>query len=216
MTRRSEATRRHLIAAARELIATDGLDISLSAVAERAGVTRMTLYRHFGPRRELLLEVLLEDVAPVAQAAADVLVDRSLPLADRAHRAMCMARLSLSSTPLLQGVLSGGPASEVEDIDPSGAIAGLFTTAMSPFLAEAAEVGRLRGTPAEALRWTLRQVVAGVVGRRADSDPGAVSREVATYFVPSLLRVEDGECDHLARTPTEGLALGFSAPEPQA
>lgn len=201
MTRRSEATRRRLIAAARELIATEGLDISLTEVAERAGVTRMTLYRHFGPRRELLLEVLIDEVAPIAQASGEVLADRSLPLADRAHLAMCLATLSLSATPLLTGVLGGGLGEGLEEIDPSGAIAGLLTTTLAPFLAEAAAQGELRGTPDEALQWVVRHLVAGAVSRRADADPGLVAREVATYFLPSLLRVDDLACERLADSP---------------
>lgn len=210
MTRRSEATRRRLIAAARELIATEGLDISLAAVAERAGVTRMTLYRHFGPRRELFLEVLIDEAAPVAEAAGAVLADRSLPLADRAHRGMCLARLSLSSTPLLAGVLGGGPGTGLEEIDPSGAITGLLTTAVAPFLAEAAERGELRGTPEGALVWVIRQVVAGVVGPGAGGDPTRVSEEVATYFLPSLLRVDDLDCERLA----SAIAATTTAPQP--
>lgn len=220
MSRRSEATRRRLIAAARELIASDGLDISLSAVAERAGVTRMTLYRHFGPRRELLLEVLLEDVIPVAQAVGTMLADRSLSLAERAYRAMCLATLSLSATPLLEGVLAGGPGSEVEEIDPSGALAGLLTTAIGPFLDEAVEEGQLRGTPEAATNWMVRQILASVFGRRNGADASLVAAEIATYFLPSLLRVDDHECQRLTSVSVSGLMLGLvrmsPSPEPTA
>lgn len=205
MTPRSEATRRRLVDAARELIATEGLDISLSDVAERAGVTRMTLYRHFGPRRELLLEVLLNEAAPVAQQAGAVLADRSLPLADRAHRAMCSATLTLSATPVLNGVLADG----LERIDPSGAMQGLLTAAVRPFLDEASTAGVLRGTPDEATEWILRQLVAAVVGRRDAIDPAAVSREVAWYFLPSLLRVDDVDCERLAAS--TAVTVGVSA-----
>lgn len=203
VTRRSEATRRRLIAAARELIASEGLDISLSEVAERAGVTRMTLYRHFGPRRELLLEVLLDDVAPVAETAGTLLADPALPLADRAHRAMSHATVSLSATPLLLGVLGDagvGAGAGLSDIDPSGALRGLLTSAIGPFLREAEEAGILRGTPEEALSWVTRQVVAGVVGRGSGADSALVSRQVALFFVPSLLRVDVADCERLAAT----------------
>lgn len=215
MTRRSEATRRRLIAAARDLIATEGLDISLSDVAERAGVTRMTLYRHFGPRRELLLEVLIDDVAPVAEEAGALLADPSLPLADRAHRAMSHATVSLSATPLLLGVLGdGGPGSSLSDIDPSGALRGVLTSAIGPFLREADDAGLLRGTPEEALAWVTRQVVAGVVGRRSGVDPAVVSRQVALYFLPSLLTVDLADCERLAATTVEVAASGPEANGP--
>jgi len=212
VTRRSEATRRRLLAAARDLIATEGLDISLSDVAERAGVTRMTLYRHFGPRRELLLEVLLDDVAPVAEAAGEVLADPALPLPDRAHRAMRLATLSLSETPLLLGVLGGGGISSgLSAIDPSGALRGLLTSALSPFLQEADAAGVLRGTPEEALSWVTRQVVAAVVGRGSGADPALVSRQVALFFVPSLLEVDPAECQRLAASPVDAGPSSLSA-----
>lgn len=170
----------------------------------------MTLYRHFGPRRELFLEVLIDEVAPVAQAAGAVLADRSLPLADRAHQAMCLATLSLSATPLLTGVLGGGLGEGIEEIDPSGTITGLLTAALVPFLNEASDRGQLRGTPEEALRWVVRQLLASVIGRRANGDPLAVSREIATYFLPSLLRMDDPDCLRLAVVPAAGLPV----PEP--
>ncbi len=199
MSRRSEATRRRLIAAARALIVAEGLDISLSDVAERAGVTRMTLYRHFGPRRELLLEVLLEDVAPVAETAGALLTDPTLPLPDRAHRAMCHATVSLSATPLLLGVLGDGSVSGgLSSIDPSGALRGLLTSAIGPFLREAEDAGLLRGSSEEALSWVTRQVVAGVVGWRSGVDAALVSRQVALFFVPSLLQVDLADCERLA------------------
>lgn len=170
----------------------------------------MTLYRHFGPRRELFLEVLIDEVAPVAQAAGAVLTDRSLPLADRAHQAMCLATISLSATPLLTGVLGGGLGEGIEEIDPSGTIAGLLTAALVPFLNEASDRGELRGTPEEALRWVVRQLLASVIGRRANADAASVTREIATYFLPSLLRVDDQDCQRLADVP----AVGIATPEP--
>lgn len=174
--------------------------MSLSTVAERAGVTRMTLYRHFGPRRELLLEVLLEDVAPVAENAGTLLSDRGRPLPERAHQAMCQTILALSATPLLSGVLGTGLGETLDEIDPSGAIAGQLTTAVHPFLVEAAESGTLRGTPDDALAWVIRQLLAGVVGRRSGADPQQVAHEVATYFLPSLFRVDDADLARLANT----------------
>ncbi|PWJ25833.1 TetR family transcriptional regulator [Branchiibius hedensis] len=46
-----------ITAAARQLLATHGADIPLSAVAQQAGVGIATLYRHFGTREELFLAV---------------------------------------------------------------------------------------------------------------------------------------------------------------
>ena len=57
---RSDAkkNRDHLLAIARDLLATEGTDASLRDIARRAEVGLGTLYRHF-PTREALLEALL-------------------------------------------------------------------------------------------------------------------------------------------------------------
>jgi AcrR family transcriptional regulator len=67
--RDSSATRRSLLAAARELFATDGYDgTTVRAIAERAGVNQALLFRHFGNKEQLFAEA-------VAGQALDVLHD---------------------------------------------------------------------------------------------------------------------------------------------
>ena len=60
-TRNKEKTRWRLLAAASELFYGDGICATgVSAIAERAGVTKMTLYAHF-PSKEDLVSAYLED-----------------------------------------------------------------------------------------------------------------------------------------------------------
>ena len=60
-TRNKAKTRQRLLAAARELFYGDGICATgVSAVAERAGVTKMTLYAHF-PSKDGLVAAYLED-----------------------------------------------------------------------------------------------------------------------------------------------------------
>ncbi|MGW1818925.1 TetR family transcriptional regulator [Streptomyces sp. NPDC002125] len=59
-----------LIAAAREIFASHGLDAPLSAIARRAGVGQGVLYRHFPDRAAVAIAVLEENVRQVEQAAA--------------------------------------------------------------------------------------------------------------------------------------------------
>jgi AcrR family transcriptional regulator len=56
----AQRNRARLLAAARELLAEQGVDVSLREVARRAGVGVGTLYRHF-PTREELVDAVLED-----------------------------------------------------------------------------------------------------------------------------------------------------------
>jgi AcrR family transcriptional regulator len=60
-TRNKAKTRQRLLAAARELFYENGICATgVSAVAERAGVTKMTLYAHF-PSKDDLVAAYLED-----------------------------------------------------------------------------------------------------------------------------------------------------------
>ena len=58
---RVQRTRDRMLAAARELLAEAGpAGLTYSALAERAGVTRQTLYRHWPTRSSLLVDLILE------------------------------------------------------------------------------------------------------------------------------------------------------------
>ncbi|HZO96635.1 MAG TPA: helix-turn-helix domain-containing protein [Gaiellaceae bacterium] len=64
--------RERLVAAARELFASEGVDVSVREIARRAGVGVGTLYRHFPAREELVdavLEEAFEEVVASAEAA---------------------------------------------------------------------------------------------------------------------------------------------------
>ena len=69
--------RRALIAAAREVYATDGLNAPFSAVAKRAGVGQGSLYRHFPDRKALAVAVFEENLVDIEEftAPADRTID---------------------------------------------------------------------------------------------------------------------------------------------
>ena len=58
---RVRRTRDRMLAAARELLAETGpAGLTYSVLAERAGVTRQTLYRHWPAKSGLLVDLILE------------------------------------------------------------------------------------------------------------------------------------------------------------
>ena len=63
--------RKALLAAARAVFETEGIDAPLDQIAERAGVGRATLYRNFPGRTEIALAVLLDDVTELAERFAE-------------------------------------------------------------------------------------------------------------------------------------------------
>lgn len=68
---RADAARnqQRIIAAARELFADHGLEITLDDVAERAGVGVGTVYRRFANKKELITEVFEQSISEFAEAA---------------------------------------------------------------------------------------------------------------------------------------------------
>src|SRR4029079_7791751 len=77
-TMRADARRNRdkLIAAAKDLFAETGTDVSLDAVARRAGVGPGTLYRHFPTRDALVEAAYRSEVAELSTAADDLLASR--------------------------------------------------------------------------------------------------------------------------------------------
>ena len=69
--RRSDATRNRerVLAAAREVLADRSADVTMAAVARRAGVGMATLYRNFPGRRELLEALFAQEVDELCRAA---------------------------------------------------------------------------------------------------------------------------------------------------
>lgn len=111
-----------LLQAAHELLSEQGLDVPLDLIAERAGVGRATLYRHFADRTELALAVLIDGVEDLdartrqqgdapevffwfVEELAD-LVMRNASLAD----ALRNVRSSDALTPLRQRLMQAGAA----------------------------------------------------------------------------------------------------------
>lgn len=72
---RSRRTRRALLAATREILEADGFaGLTMTAVAERAGVTRRSAYLHFASRAELVdaLFAYVADAEGLEQSAAQI------------------------------------------------------------------------------------------------------------------------------------------------
>jgi AcrR family transcriptional regulator len=67
----AEANRAALIAAAREVLTERGADAPLALIAQRAGVGKGSLYRHFPTRGAIVVAVFEENVAELERLAAD-------------------------------------------------------------------------------------------------------------------------------------------------
>lgn len=82
--RRSDAAKnRERILAAALAALTESSDVSLNAIAKRAGVANGTLYRHFPTRESLVLEVYRHEVRALVDTADRILADREPDVALR-------------------------------------------------------------------------------------------------------------------------------------
>lgn len=110
--RDAEENRARIVAAAREVFASDGFDVPLDAIARRAGVGRATLYRNF-PDRFALGAAIFEDNLLALEALARQQRDRPdtfmtllramVEQQTEAH-ALVSALLRAPSAPDLQGL----------------------------------------------------------------------------------------------------------------
>jgi AcrR family transcriptional regulator len=102
--------REKLLAAAGELFASVGTDVSLDAVAKRAGVGIGTLYRNF-PTRDALVEAAYRAEVEHLSEAAAVLLESHPPdvaLAEWMDRFVAYAAAKKGMKGALQSVVAGG------------------------------------------------------------------------------------------------------------
>jgi AcrR family transcriptional regulator len=125
-TRDADATRRALLAAARELFACDGFDrTTVRGIAERAGVNQALLFRYFGNKEGLFAEAILGDALALLDAGPrDELLERTVAVMfdpESAHLAGPMLAL-----------LRGGARVDVRDVLAEAYIAAFADLVDSP------------------------------------------------------------------------------------
>ncbi len=77
----SQRNRGALLEAAAQAFAEGGIDVSADEIARRAGVAKGTLFRHFATKRDLVSEVLLDRLATLQAAVAEIAAERPPGLA---------------------------------------------------------------------------------------------------------------------------------------
>ena len=146
--------RREVMSAAREILANDA-GAPVSAIADRAGVSRATFYRHFGSRESLLESIELEPRPPakarILAAAKDMLVTTSL------------AELSMDDLAKAADVSRG---SLYRIVPGKGALLVALIEAYSPFDAIRAIVREHQAEPPDVVFPMIGRAIVGVAGER--------------------------------------------------
>ncbi len=189
VTDRAPATRARLLDAAATVLARDGLDASMESIADEAGVTRMTLYRHLGTRDQLLIGVLMHASGRLARGITGLLDDRTRPFEARLVDAMAYVVAQVRATPVLRLFVERVTPAQVGSFEAVGDFLGGIHALVLPYFEEPEVRARLRSDPLHALDWTLRQVLLQLmVVADTTVDVEGVHRELELFFVPSLLR----------------------------
>jgi AcrR family transcriptional regulator len=140
-TQRADARRNRekLLTAATDLFASAGNDVSLDAVAKRAGVGIGTLYRHF-PTRDALVEAAYRaEVSHLCEAADELLASYApdAALAEWMDRFVAYSTAKKGMKGALQSVVAGGS-------DLFAETRGQIIAAIADLLAAGVEAGTLR------------------------------------------------------------------------
>jgi AcrR family transcriptional regulator len=142
------------MSAARDILAHDA-GAPVAQIADRAGVSRATFYRHFGSRESLLESIQLEPrpgaKARIVAAAKDMLVTTSL------------AELSMDELAKAADVSRG---TLYRIVPGKGALLQALIEAYSPFDAIRAIVAEHRDEPPEVVFPLIGRAIVGVAGER--------------------------------------------------
>jgi AcrR family transcriptional regulator len=89
---RAERKRRAIVAAAREIFVKHGYDAGMDLIAEAAGVSKVTIYNHFGSKEQLFTEVIGEAFEQALGGTANLALSHLADAADLREALTVMAR----------------------------------------------------------------------------------------------------------------------------
>lgn len=181
------ATRRRVLDAAADALASDGIDVSMEAIAQRAGVTRMTVYRLFGARDEVLVAVLLDQSARVADDLRAALEDEGRPFPERVVEVIVHVVRTVRASPVLSFFVQGVTPTQIGSLDPDDRFLRGVWDLLLPYFEAAEAAGWLRAPAHPTLDWTLRQILLQLVVEGATTaDDDGLRTELTRFFIPSI------------------------------
>jgi AcrR family transcriptional regulator len=167
-----------------------GLEVTVNEIADLADVSRMTIYRHFTTREELLTRFLLHESQRLADELTTVLDDSTVAFQTRLREAVVFVVRSVRQTPHLHRLVTeGNLAADWPGIDQTNQFVDVTTAFFEPYLVAAKADGvEFRAPIDETLDWLLRlalmlMTVDGGHGLGEDR----LRTEVDTFVLPSII-----------------------------
>jgi AcrR family transcriptional regulator len=186
-TRSRENTRKRILSAASDCFVRSGVqDATMEDVAQEAGVTRMTLYRHMASRDELVLAVVLADWEVLSVGLRAVL-DEQADASARLLEGISFVSGEIIARPYLLELMRSGRFETWLGAADDRLLLDTFGRVITPYL----ELHRaeLRSTVDDTLEWLFRQVfllltVPPLQGLTTEE----IRRQTGTFVIPSVLR----------------------------
>jgi AcrR family transcriptional regulator len=183
------ATRERILAAAIEVITEEGIGASNVAIAERAGLTRMTLYRHFGSHDELLVALLLHESARLVPGLQVRLENRRRRFPRRVADAITFLVDEIPANPVLGAFVDHTPPTTVPAIDPQFAFVSEVRAFFRPYFVDPANRAQLRFDPERTLDYTLRQLLLYLTTPGEGwTGPADLRADLDDFFIPAIAR----------------------------
>ncbi len=159
---------------------------TLTAVARRAGVSRMTVYRRFGDVASLIQALMTREFSEVLAEAVAVEEDGAT-VRERVARGACEGVARLGEHELFQRLLDVDPELLLPYVvERHGAFQHLVLDAFGSLLAAGMDEGSIRRTDPRALAAALELCLRGwVLAARAD-DPDGLRARALTELRPLL------------------------------
>jgi len=186
--RRGRATRERILAAAVNELARNGLELTIDDVAHGAGTTRMTVYRHFGTRENLLMTLLLAEASRRLDDLRPIL-DSGAPFAECLSDAIVHVVCAVRASPHLRAIVArSNPGEAWPRVDPDGRFVALIWSALRPYVESARTEVRLRADVDRTLDWLLRQVLGLLlVEGLGGFGEAAIRADVEGFIIPSII-----------------------------
>jgi AcrR family transcriptional regulator len=187
--RRGRETDDRIRAAARQVLAERGLDLTIEDVADAVGMSRMTVHRHVGTRQALLMELVVEATDRFAERL-EAIFDADAPFADRLVEAFVYVVTTARSAPdqSAMALAIADPATGWGTIDPEGRIMAEVLEFLRPRLLAGSREAPFRSGVDETLAWLLRQAqLYLLIPAAGDGDVAALRREVRAFVLPAVL-----------------------------
>lgn len=157
----------------------------MEAVAAEAGITRMTLYRYFSSRDELIVHVLLRDWQRGEERLRRILDARD-DFRSQLLEGVSFFVNEISDRPYLHALLRGRGPGAWNDLEGRQVLIDTFGAFLRPYFA--GHRRELRSSIDSSIEWLLRQVLLLLTIEPARGfEPTEIRRQVRTYVLPSLL-----------------------------